>query len=159
MEPNLMPEMPQATIRIRVQFGDVDSSQRIHFTAMFRYMEVAEHHLMRSIGLPYATALQGQAFPRVHLECDFRSAIVYDDELDVTAQIAGVGTSSWTVSFTARNASSEDEPIVAEGRMVIVSMDPASEHAIPLPKELRETLLGTLPHECASDKKHSYEHR
>jgi YbgC/YbaW family acyl-CoA thioester hydrolase len=144
MEPKLMPQMPQATIRIRVQFGDVDSSQRIHFTAMFRYMEVAEHHLMRSIGLPYATALQGQAFPRVHLECDFRSAILYDDELDMTARIAGVGTSSWTVSFTARNVSREQDSIVAEGRMIIVSMDPATEHAAPLPEELRQKLLGTM---------------
>ena len=132
-----MSEPPQATIRIRVQFGDVDSSQRIHFTAMFRYMEVAEHHLMRSIGLPYATALQGQAFPRVHLSCDFRGAIVYDDELDVTAQIAAVGTSSWTVAFTAHNASRPNSPVAAEGRMVIVAMDPASERPIPLPSPLR----------------------
>src|SRR5215469_1510161 len=142
MEPKLMPEMPQATIRIRVQFGDVDGSQRIHFTAMFRYMEVAEHHLMRSIGLPYATALQGQAFPRVHLSCDFRGAITYDDELDVTAQIAMVGTSSWTVAFTARNASRPDSPVAAEGRMVIVAMDSASGRPLPLPAELRQALTG-----------------
>jgi YbgC/YbaW family acyl-CoA thioester hydrolase len=135
-----MPEMPQATIRIRVQFGDVDGSQRIHFTAMFRYMEVAEHQLMRSIGLPYATALQDQAFPRVHLECDFRSAIVYDDELKVTARVAGVGASSWTIAFTAYNISRPDSPRAAEGRMVIVAMDPATERAIPLPVELRQAL-------------------
>src|SRR5215469_6670120 len=146
MESNLMPELPQATIRIRVQFGDVDGSQRIHFTAMFRYMEVAEHQLMRSIGMPYATALQGQAFPRVHLECDFRSAILYDDELDVTARIDGVGTSSWTVAFTACNASRPDSPVAAEGRMVIVAMDPASERAIPLPEELRRALIDASPH-------------
>jgi YbgC/YbaW family acyl-CoA thioester hydrolase len=146
MESNLMPEMPQATIRIRVQFGDVDGSQRIHFTAMFRYMEVAEHQLMRSIGMPYATALQGQAFPRVHLECDFRSAILYDDELDVTARMDGVGTSSWTVAFTTCNASRPDSPVAAEGRMVIVAMDPASERAIPLPEELRRALIDASPH-------------
>lgn len=133
--------MPQATLRIRVQFADVDSSQRIHFTSMFRYMEAAEHHLMRSIGLPYASALQGLALPRVHLSCDFRGAVRYDDELDVTAQIARVGTSSWTVAFTARNLSREQDPIVAEGKMVIASMDPATERATPLPEELRETLL------------------
>ena len=138
-----MSEPPQATIRIRVQFGDVDSSQRIHFTAMFRYMEVAEHHLMRSIGLPYATALQGQAFPRVHLSCDFRGAIVYDDELDMTAQIAAVGTSSWTVAFTAHNASRPNSPVAAEGRMVIVAMDPASERPIPLPEQLRQAFTGS----------------
>ena len=77
--------MPRAIARIRVSFADVDSSQRIHFTAMFRYFEVAEHELMRSIGQPYATMLFASAFPRVHLECDFRGAVQYDDLLDVTA--------------------------------------------------------------------------
>ena len=143
--------MPGATIRIRVPFVDVDSSQRIHFTAMFRYMEVAEHHLMRGLGVPYATTLQGPAFPRAHLSCDFRGAISYDDELDVTARIARVGTTSWTVAFTARNitrmsadGTASDAPIVAEGQMVIVSMDPATERATPLPQELRRVLEGAL---------------
>ena len=136
--------MSQATVRVRVQFADIDSSQRIHFTAMFRYMEMAEHHLMRTIGLPYATAMEGRAYPRVHLSCDFRGAILYDDELDVTAQIVRVGTSSWTVDFTAHNASRELYTIVAEGQMVIVSMDPASEKSTPLPAELRETLQRTM---------------
>jgi acyl-CoA thioester hydrolase len=133
--------MIQAKIRIRVQFADVDSSQRIHFTAMFRYMEVAEHELMRNIGRPYATAPEGPALPRVRLSCDFRGAIRYDDELDVSAHIARVGTSSWTVAVTARNVSREQSPIVAEGQMVIVSMDPATESATPLPGDLREALL------------------
>jgi YbgC/YbaW family acyl-CoA thioester hydrolase len=134
--------MPEATVRIRVQFADVDGSRRIHFTAMFRYMEVAEHELMRSIGLPYATALEGLAFPRVHLSCDFRGPVVYDDELDVSARIARVGTSSWTVAFTARNRRLPHSPVVAEGEMVIVSMDPQSEQSTPLPEELRATLQG-----------------
>jgi acyl-CoA thioesterase FadM len=74
--------MPEATTRVRVGFVDVDSSQRIHFTAMFRYMEAAEHELMRAIGFPYATALSGAAMPRVHLECDFRASVVYDVSMD-----------------------------------------------------------------------------
>src|SRR5438309_11696633 len=112
--------MPEATTRVRVGFVDVDSSQRIHFTAMFRYVEAAEHELMRGIGFPYATSLVGAAMPRVHLECDFRSAVVYDDELDVTARVEQVGTPSWTVAFTARRVSSprpeaEIGQVVAQG--------------------------------------------
>src|SRR5215510_3320501 len=57
--------MPSATVRVRVPFVDVDSSMRIHFTAMFRYMEIAEHELMRHIGMPYAAAFTDLAMPRV----------------------------------------------------------------------------------------------
>jgi acyl-CoA thioester hydrolase len=131
--------MPSVTIHVRVPFVDVDSSLRIHFTAMFRYMEIAEHTLMRSLGLPYATSLQSLAFPRVHLECDFQGAIRFDDEIDVTARVEQVGNSSWTVAFAAYppGAAATDAPTLATGRMTIVAMDPATERATPLPDELR----------------------
>ena len=135
--------MPRATVRIRVPFVDVDSSDRIHYTAVMRYWEVAEHALMRSLGMPYATALREVAFPRVHVSADFRGGILFDDELDVEAYVAHVGSSSWTIAFTARNADAgPDAPILADGRMTIVAMDPASERAVPLPVELRRALSG-----------------
>ena len=139
-----MPTLPSVTVHVRVPFVDVDSSMRIHFTAMFRYMEVAEHELMRSLGFEYATSLKSYAFPRVHLECDFQGAIRYDDDLDVTARIEHVGTSSWTVAFAANppGAASSDAPTLATGRMTIVSMDPTTERANPLPNELRRALVG-----------------
>lgn len=138
--------MPRNTIRIRVAFVDVDSSQRIHYTAMFRYMEVAEHALMRSMGVPYATTLQGSAFPRVHLACDFRGAIAFDDQLDIEARVERVGTSSWTVGFAARQVRDEARvnagELVAEGQMTIVCMNPETERSQPLPEELRRVLVG-----------------
>ncbi|SRR5579875_2806752 len=140
-----MPDAPQARVRIRVPFVDIDSSQRIHFTAFFRYMEVAEHELMRSLGMPYSSGLLEQAFPRVHLECDFKGAIRYDDLLEVVSQVERVGTSSWAVGFTAHKLEGDDQrtgPLVATGRMVIVSMDPTTERATPLPARLRRALLG-----------------
>lgn len=134
--------MPSATVHVRVAFVDVDSSMRIHFTAMFRYMEIAEHELMRSLGLPYSTSLVNHAFPRVHLECDFQGAIRYDDEIDVVARVERVGTSSWTVAFAAyaAGAALSDAPPLATGRMTIVSMNPTTERAAPLPEELRRAL-------------------
>ncbi|HEU0026256.1 MAG TPA: thioesterase family protein [Ktedonobacterales bacterium] len=133
--------MPRATVRVRVPFVDVDSSDRIHFTAVMRYWEVAEHELMRGIGMPYATALREIACPRVHVSADFRGSIVYDDLLDVEARVANVGRTSWSVAFTARRADTDpDAPILAEGRMTIVAMDPATERPTPLPDDLRRAL-------------------
>jgi len=156
---------PQATARIRVPFVDIDSSQRIHFTALFRYFELAEHTLMRAIGMPYATMLDGVAYPRVSLTCDIKRAIVLDDQIDVTAEVARIGTSSWTVAFTVHTAAEREEaasgyghsvgappaephaepdgrPTIATGHMTIVAMDPATQRARPLPTELRQALMG-----------------
>jgi acyl-CoA thioester hydrolase len=140
--------MPETTIHVRVPFVDVDSSQRIHYTAMFRYMEVAEHALMRKLGTPYSTALREWAFPRVHLECDFRGAIEYDDEIDIVARVARVGNSSWTVEFTAYPAAtngdaSQERNVLAEGKMVIAAMDPVAERSVPLPDSLRQALAAS----------------
>ena len=143
--------MPQASLRIRVPFVDVDSSQRIHFTAMFRYMELAEHELMRRIGMPYATTLQEIAYPRAHLSCDFRGAIVFDDQLVIDARVERVGASSWTVGFVARRLCGPGQSdavigtvqpgeVVAEGRMVIVAMDAITQRSRALPDDLRRAL-------------------
>ncbi len=157
---------PQATTRIRVPFVDIDSSQRIHFTALFRYFEIAEHTLMRAIGTPYATMLSEVAYPRVSLACDIKRAIAFDDQIDVTAAVDRVGSSSWTVAFTVHSAaerdadtnaygsavvalnpgdadSADDErPVIATGRMTIVAMDPTSQRARPIPDVLRRALMG-----------------
>ena len=158
-----MATAPQATTRIRVPFVDIDSSQRIHFTALFRYFEIAEHTLMRAIGQPYATMLDEVAYPRVSLTCDIKRAIVFDDQIDVTAAVERVGSSSWTVAFTVRAAAERDDavnaygvaapasagdaapderPIIATGRMTIVTMDPITQRSRPLPTALRRTLTG-----------------
>ena len=130
--------MPQASVQIRVPFFDVDSSERIHYTAMLRYMEIAEHELMRSIGFPYATTLLSLRFPRVHVSCDYRRAIHYDDLLTVEAHIGSIGHSSWTVLFTGRLM--PEGNIAAEGKMTIVALDPETERACSLPDELRSAL-------------------
>lgn len=137
--------MPQITIPVRVPFPDVDSSGRIHFTAMLRYMEVAEHELMRSLGFPYSATLPYLALPRVHVSCDYRAAVRYDDQLTVQARVAHVGRSSWTVVFViclqeTDQGDTQEKTIVAEGRMTIVSLDPQTERTCPLPDEIRAAL-------------------
>jgi YbgC/YbaW family acyl-CoA thioester hydrolase len=134
--------MPRSVTRIRVAFVDVDSSQRIHYTAMFRYFELAEHDLMRVLDLPYAHALLGYRFPRVHLDCDFRGAIRFDDLIELEARVVRVGTTSWTIGFAARQV--PDGSLVADGHMTIVALDARDERPTPLPAELRNALHSDL---------------
>ena len=119
-------------------FPDVDSSGRIHFSAIPRYMEIAEHELMREIGFPYVATLKYLALPRVHISCDYRAAISFDDLLTIEARVEHVGRASWTVAFTVRK---EEGKVAAEGRMTIVAMDPQTEQSRPLPADLRAALL------------------
>lgn len=138
--------MSHINIQIRVPFSDVDSSGRIHFTAMLRYMENAEHELVRSLGFPRATTLQDIGFPRVHIECDYLQAIGYDDQLTIEARVEHVGRSSWTVAFTAHLVESKGKEvqgegeIAARGRMTMVAIDLQTRRARVLPDDLRGAL-------------------
>jgi acyl-CoA thioester hydrolase len=149
--------MPHPCIYVRVPFSDVDSSNRIHFTAMLRYMENAEHELVRALGFPRSTSFPDMSFPRVHVSCDYRRAVGYDDDLVVEARVEHVGRSSWSVFFAAyftEEAKEQANPqYVAIGKTTIVGVDRETQRARPLPDELRQALINqqeALPEHIAS---------
>jgi len=148
--PNCYDARMQHSIQVRVPFADIDLSGRIHFTAMLRYMDIAEHDLMRSLGLPRVTTFPELEFPRVHASCDYHRAISYNDELTITSQIVRVGRSSWTVSFTSfySHELAELGPIASKpatsGQLIIVAIDKQSGRATPLPDELRAVLVAQI---------------
>lgn len=120
--------------RVRVAFPDTDASGRIHFTAMLRYFEAAEIEFMRSLGYSYRDALD-VVYPRVRVECEYRLAVCFDDELDIAVSVKRVGTSSYTLEFAAM----KDGVKAANGSIVVVCMG-RSGRAQALPEVLREAL-------------------
>ncbi len=126
--------MSKFTHRVRVAFPDTDASGRIHFTAMLRYFESAEIEFLRSLGYCYRDA-PDIGFPRVRVECEYRSAVGFDDELDITVAVQRVGTSSYTLAFTALKNGAE----AAAGSIVVVCVGRPG-RAQPIPDALRESL-------------------
>jgi 4-hydroxybenzoyl-CoA thioesterase/acyl-CoA thioester hydrolase len=84
-----------------VEFSDTDMAGIVHFAAYFRYMEAAEHELLRSIGLRVHTAVDGGAisFPRVAASCNYISPARCEDVLDIDVSVGRVGTKSVTYGF------------------------------------------------------------
>jgi YbgC/YbaW family acyl-CoA thioester hydrolase len=126
--------MPNFTHRVRVAFPDTDASGRIHFTAMLRYFESAEIEFLRSLGYRYRDALD-VAFPRVRVECEYRFALGFDDELDIAVSVKRVGTSSYTLQFAAL----KDGAVAANGSIVVVCVGRLG-RAQALPELLNEAL-------------------
>ena len=73
------------TYRRRVEFADTDAATLIHFTALMRYMEEAEHAFYRSLGeSAFRRTEEGVAgMPRVSVSCDFLAPVRYGDEVEV----------------------------------------------------------------------------
>ncbi len=127
--------MPDFTHRVRVAFVDTDASGRIHFTAMLRYFEAAELEFLRWLGFSHRDA-PDIGFPRVRVECEYRSAIVFDDELDIAVSVKRIGSSSYTLAFTAL----KDGAAAAHGSIVVVCVGRSRQRAQAMPEALRGAL-------------------
>jgi acyl-CoA thioester hydrolase len=96
------PSPPQAfrTTR-RVEFSDTDAAGIAHFTAFFRYMEQAEHELLRSVRLSVFMQVEGEeiTWPRVSSKCDFRSMAKFEEVVEIATSIFRLGEKSITWSF------------------------------------------------------------
>ena len=108
---------PFKTSRL-VEFADTDMAGIMHFSAFFRYMEAAEHELLRNLGFSVYSEIDGDvvSFPRVAASCEFHSPARCEDVLEIDVTVRRVGTKSVTYGF----AFSQHGRDVAMGEMTSV---------------------------------------
>jgi acyl-CoA thioester hydrolase len=125
----------------RVEFVHTDAAGIIHFTALFEFMEQAEHELLRSRDLSvFMNDDQGIiSWPRVAARCEFQSAARFEDVLDIEVNIARLGEKSITYAFHFRLEGND----VASGELTAVCCrmtDQSPPQPIPIPQWFREKL-------------------
>ena len=138
-----------------VEFADTDMAGIAHFTAFFRYMESAEHELLRHLGL--SVFMEGQegpiSLPRVSVRCDYQSPVTCEDVLDIEVTVVRVGEKSVTYEF---NFAKDGEPI-AVGQLTCVCCRVGKGTAptsIPIPADVAAKLRAMVTSgdaEAASD--------
>ncbi|MCC7474782.1 MAG: acyl-CoA thioesterase [Pirellulales bacterium] len=84
-----------------VEFSDTDMAGIMHFSAYFRFMEAAEHQLIRNLGFSVYSQTNGDviSFPRVAASCEFHSPAKCEDVLDIDVTVEHVGTKSVKYGF------------------------------------------------------------
>lgn len=124
-----------------VEFADTDMAGIIHFAAYFRYMESAEHELLRSMGFSVYSEIDGVpvSFPRVAAACEFDSPSRCEDMLDIAVTVRHVGHTSVTYGFDFSTQGRD----VAHGTMTSVCC--RVEHgkppeSMPIPEALAKQL-------------------
>jgi acyl-CoA thioester hydrolase len=118
-------------LRSRVAWIDTDAGGRIHFTAAFRWAEVAETSMFRSLGL-----LDGWAdYPRRAVEAEYLAVLRFEDEFELELVAERVGASSITYAWEIRR----DREVCIRGRHTVVHVD-ADGRPSPLPADVRRAL-------------------
>ena len=100
----------------KVAFADTDASGRVHFTAVLRYVEEAEHAFFAERGM----AIIGEDFgwPRVHVDCDYRAPLAFGDVTEIQLVVQVVGKTSVKYTFAVKHG----DQLCAEGSVVIVKV-------------------------------------
>jgi acyl-CoA thioester hydrolase len=123
----------------RIRFVDTDASGRIHYTALLRHFEATEFEFLRAIGCSYISFLnEGVGFPRVHVECDYLSALRCDDLISTAVSVERVGGTSFTLGF----AVTVEGRAAAKGKITIVCTDPVTQRPRPVPERMAQALRG-----------------
>jgi YbgC/YbaW family acyl-CoA thioester hydrolase len=119
--------------RIRVAWVDTDAGGRIHFTAAFRWAELAETGLRRTLGL----IEEWGNYPRRVAEAEFFEVLRFDDEIEIRIRPEHLGRTSitWTFDIT------RDGDLCITGRLVVVHVD-ADGRPAPLTEKERALLSG-----------------
>ncbi len=127
--------MPEHRETMRVRWVDTDASGRIHFTAAFRYFEVAEFELLRALGLPKGALGADVGFPRVAVSATYKKALRVDDVIEVQIRVGRVGNSSITYEHRVFHQGE----LAIEGQVTAVAVG-ADGRSLSIPEPLRKVL-------------------
>lgn len=119
--------------QLRVRWIDTDASGRIHYTAAFRYFEIAEWELFRRAGISFKDSEVG--FPRIEVKANFLSALHVDDEIAVHIRPEKLGRTS--IAFGYEVFKGDVRAISGQVTCVFIGKD---ERPIPIPDKVRHAL-------------------
>lgn len=129
--------------RRRVEFFETDMAGIVHFSNYLRYMEMAEHDFLRSIGFSVNGNIGGRhvGWPRVHASCDYRAPLKFEDELEIHVLVKEKKPRVLEYLHAIRRGAGG--PVVAVGRMVAVCVAVDASGAFQ-PTEIPEELASQL---------------
>jgi acyl-CoA thioester hydrolase len=90
--------------RLRTRFAETDAMGVVHHAAYLPYLEVARVEFLRSIGHRYDevrddAAEEGREFPVLEVWVQYRSALVFDDELDISLMVGAVTRTTFQIAY------------------------------------------------------------
>jgi len=121
--------------KLRVRWVDTDASGIIHYTAAFRYFEVAEWELFRKVGIPLNPENQSFGLPRVSVSATFHVPLRVDEEIAIHIRPERLGNTSITFALEVLR----DGTLCINGSVSVVFIGNQGQ-PIPIPNDIRRAL-------------------
>lgn len=119
---------------LQVRFRDIDAFGHVNNAVFFSYVEQARIRYLLDV------LASGEPFDRLpmilaRVELDFRSPIMFGDEVVVETRVDRIGRSS--VGMSHRMTREADGRLIADSETVLVTYDYERSEPIPVPEEWR----------------------
>lgn len=129
-----------ATVESVVEWVDTDAAGHHHNSAIIRWVEAAEAHLMRQLGLPDYFPVA----PRVQQVLNFRGKLWFGQPVTTRVWVDRVGNSSLVMGFEVEGHSTDrhEGGPAADGTVTTVHVPLGSTTSAPWPDAMRRALTG-----------------
>ena len=125
------------TQRIRVRYGECDPQGVVFNAHYFAYFDIALTELWREAAGGYAGMMEdGIDLQVVEATARYQAPARFDDEIDVTIEVAKLGTTSMVTSLAIRR----DGALLVEGELAHVFVDTTALTKVPIPERVRSAL-------------------
>ncbi len=123
--------------RLRILWGDMDALGHVNNIMYFRYMEQARIGMFETL-VPREKRWTEIGMVIVNAACEFRRALTYPGEIEVSVSVEPPGASSLKTLYEIRVKG--DAKPYAEGSAVVVFIDPKKQKPVRIPEEIRARL-------------------
>jgi YbgC/YbaW family acyl-CoA thioester hydrolase len=128
----------------QVEFSETDMAGILHFSNFFRYMEAAEHAFFRSLGTSIHAAGNDLGWPRVHVECDFKHPLRFEDVVEIRLFVREKKKKSLVYTFVFRKLNEQPAREVARGTLAVACVKHAKRggkmKGVPIPKAIADKI-------------------
>jgi acyl-CoA thioester hydrolase len=125
------------THRIRVRYGECDPQGVVFNAHYFAYFDIALTELWREAAGGYAGMMEdGIDLQVVEATARYKAPARFDDEIDVTIEVAKLGTTSMVTSLAIRR----EGALLVEGELAHVFVDTTALTKVPIPERVRTAL-------------------
>ena len=121
-------------MEIPVAWGEMDAFGHVNNVVFFRYFESTRIEYFRQLGSDDLG--KGELMPILaSTECNYLRPVYFPDTLVAEARVSRVGNSSFTMEYQL--TSQKQQAKVAEGKAVVVNVDPKTGKSVALPEAVK----------------------
>jgi acyl-CoA thioester hydrolase len=122
---------------LQVRFRDTDAFGHVNNAVFFTYIELARIRYLLDVLQP-AEPFERMPLILARVELDFRSPIMFGEDVEVATQVDRIGRSS--IAMSHRLTAGTDGRLVGEAQSVLVTYDYAAARPMPVPDEWRSRI-------------------